>query len=155
MKVLQTIVRYPLECLSGAAFFTMAIVILIQVIWRYVLRSPLSWPEELARLLFIWASLFGAAIGLKLGSHYRVDFFVDFLPQKVRSIFMLFIDFLLSFIVSYWGWQGIRGLSAPAKQQFAALRISMIWLYLPIPVGCALMLLFLLVKLYRDVRALQ
>ena len=154
MKVLKTIIRYPLECVSGGAFFGMAIIIFIQVIWRYLFRSPFIWPEELAKLLFVWSSLLGAAIGLRRGSHFRIDFFINSLSKKGRAIFDLTTDIFLCFLVSYWGWQGIRGLNAAILQHFAALQISMVWLYIPLPVCCGLMLLFLLIQLYRDVNAL-
>src|SRR5262249_37808184 len=34
----------------------------LQVFWRYALNAPLSWPEEVSRLLLIWLTYIGALV---------------------------------------------------------------------------------------------
>jgi TRAP-type C4-dicarboxylate transport system permease small subunit len=45
--------------LPMAAFLTIFVSFIIQIIWRYFL-VPLMWPEELSLLAFLWAALLGA-----------------------------------------------------------------------------------------------
>jgi len=49
------------------------VVAVLQNISRFVLRDSLSWSEELARYLMVWATFIGASIGVKRGSHVGVE----------------------------------------------------------------------------------
>ena len=58
----------------------MAVVVFLQVIFRYVLNLPLFWTEELARYCLVWASLLGSAVAVKRGQHIAVTIFMERLP---------------------------------------------------------------------------
>ena len=38
------------------------------VVARYVFHSPLVWSDELASILFLWLSMLGAVVALRLAS---------------------------------------------------------------------------------------
>ena len=63
----------------------MTFVIILQVFYRYVLGSSLSWSEESARFLFIWVVMLGASMGVKEGFHVAVTLFV-FCKRKMHII---------------------------------------------------------------------
>src|SRR5436190_15558457 len=66
--------RYgPLEILLGCLMSALAMVVFVQVVIRYVTYQPLAWTEEIARLLFIWACMIGAAEGCRRGVHFSVN----------------------------------------------------------------------------------
>ncbi|MDA8226350.1 MAG: TRAP transporter small permease subunit, partial [Desulfitobacterium hafniense] len=43
----------------------MSVIILAQVIFRYVLEAPLPWSEEVARYLMVWGTFLGAGLGVR------------------------------------------------------------------------------------------
>jgi len=47
------------------------------VIWRYVLQSPLSWSEEVARLAMIWLTFIAAGFVSAKHQHIAVDLIGD------------------------------------------------------------------------------
>ena len=49
---IERLAAYPCIAATGA----MTVVVLLGVLFRYVLRMPLSWSEEVARYLMIWAA---------------------------------------------------------------------------------------------------
>ncbi|HHX36360.1 MAG TPA: TRAP transporter small permease subunit, partial [Clostridiaceae bacterium] len=63
----------------------MAIIVAIQVIWRYFLNSPLVWAEEFARYCLVWISFLGSAVALKEGKLAAVDIFVKKTPLLWRK----------------------------------------------------------------------
>lgn len=75
--------------LGGVVLILMALVVVLQVIFRYF-GNPLSWPEEVARWTMIWVTFAGASYAFKNGGLIRVEFFVNkyFKPgaQKVINI---------------------------------------------------------------------
>lgn len=70
---------------------SVAIVILtlstfIQVITRYILSSPPSWTEELARYMFVWATFLGAAVALDKGLHATITVLDEKLSPRARNV---------------------------------------------------------------------
>ena len=64
---------------------TVAIVIL-QVFFRYVLNSSLSWSEEAARYLFIWASVLGFSSCVEAGRLFRFEMLAAHLPPAGQRV---------------------------------------------------------------------
>src|SRR5580692_632931 len=61
------------------------LVVLAGVISRYGFNRPLTWSDELASILFLWLSMFGAVIALRRGEHMRLSFLVSLLPPRWRA----------------------------------------------------------------------
>jgi tripartite ATP-independent transporter DctM subunit len=52
---------------------------------RYVFHQPLTWSDELARILFLWLSMFGAVIALQRGEHMRLTVLVNNAPAWLQG----------------------------------------------------------------------
>ena len=63
----------------------MTAVIFMQVLLRYVFKSPLTWPEELARYFLVWISCLGSAYAVREGMHISVVFIKNKLPQSTQA----------------------------------------------------------------------
>jgi TRAP-type C4-dicarboxylate transport system permease small subunit len=68
---------------SGAMF----VVLLAQVISRYVFNRAFSWSEELALILFIWSIYFGAVAAIRRHQNLRLEILLDKLSPMNRLIF--------------------------------------------------------------------
>ena len=53
----------------------MALLVAVQVFFRYALNHSIFWSEELARFLLIWLTFLGASVVYYRGVHASVDFF--------------------------------------------------------------------------------
>ncbi len=58
----------------GPLFLFMLALMFIQVVYRYVLESPLPWSEELCRYLFIVTSFLGGVVATAERSHIEINF---------------------------------------------------------------------------------
>jgi TRAP-type transport system small permease protein len=77
MTAIAAIRRFLLvtfEAVALAAFVVMLVSSILQVTFRYLLNLPLMWTEELARLMCVLTTYFGATVVLLLREHIRVDF---------------------------------------------------------------------------------
>lgn len=63
---------------------TMAGVIILQVIFRYVLNNSLFWSEELARYLLVWLTFLGASCAYYRKVHPGIDLLTNHLNPKAR-----------------------------------------------------------------------
>jgi TRAP-type C4-dicarboxylate transport system permease small subunit len=66
------------------AFAPMLLLMVVQVVFRYMLEVALPWSEELIRYLFVAASFLGAALVSKERSHISIDLF-DSLLDMVKG----------------------------------------------------------------------
>lgn len=92
---------------GAAMFFVMILICFAQVIARYVFKNAMAWPEEASRFLFIWVAYLSMAYGLFMGSHLKIDAFVQFLGQRLQSWFKAFcmlISAAFMFFVAWKGW---------------------------------------------------
>lgn len=58
---------------ASVLFAGLTIVVALQVVTRFVLHLPFIWSEEVARFLFFWVVMLGAAMGVKSRRHFVVD----------------------------------------------------------------------------------
>jgi TRAP-type C4-dicarboxylate transport system permease small subunit len=128
----------------------MTVVVLLQVIYRYLLTQPLYWSEELARYLFVWISILGATLSVQRGGHFGMDFFYRMISEKGRRFLTLFIYLLMGGVILVILVQGIGLVQKTAAQQSPAMEISMGWAYACLPVGAALMAIHLLVIIIKE-----
>ena len=131
----------------------MAVVVFLQVIFRYVLNLPLFWTEEFARYSLVWASLLGSAVAVKRGQHIAVTIFMDRLPKALRRGLTIFALISVATILAIILWGGIQLVAITISQISPALRISMSIPYLAVPVGAGLMLLHTVVGIFKMITA--
>jgi TRAP-type C4-dicarboxylate transport system permease small subunit len=106
--------------------------------------------EELARYLFVWISLLGAALSVQRRGHFGMDFFFRMLPEKGRRFLIFVIYLLMGGVIFVLLIQGIVLVQKTAAQQSPAMEISMGWAYACLPVGAALMSIHLLAILLQE-----
>ena len=96
-----------LEGVAIAAFLIMLGSSILQVFLRYLTDISLMWTEELARLMCVFTTYFGAVVVLMLREHIRVDVLDAHLGARGRAIAALISDvlvtwFLIVFAVGCW-----------------------------------------------------
>ena len=54
-----------LEYLSMACIVIMAILVIAQVVLRYIFNDPLTWSEEMSRIVFIYLAFIGIGAAMR------------------------------------------------------------------------------------------
>ncbi len=63
----------------------MVVIVAVQVFSRYALNYSLFWSEELARMLLVWLTFFGATVAYYYGAHPGVDVLYQRLSSEWRK----------------------------------------------------------------------
>ncbi|MEE4352499.1 MAG: TRAP transporter small permease [Desulfatiglans sp.] len=125
----------------------MAVIVFLEVLFRYLFLLPLFWTEELARYCLVWASLLGASVALKRGEHIAVSLLVERLPKRVERAVVQAARLSVALILVVILWGGITLVSVTSLQTSPALRIPMAVPYLALPINSGIMLLHIIVAL--------
>ena len=138
---------------SGVALVLISAVIPWGVYTRKVLNSAASWPEPMAVLLAIVLTFFGAAACYRRRLHMNVSFFVAMLPDRLRRIVDLIAELLVALFALFmviWGVKLVEATWHNTIADFPALSVGVT--YLPIPLGGAILLAFVVERVIGMVR---
>src|ERR1700674_4707684 len=133
---------------SGAALVLISAVIPWGVFTRYVLNSAASWPEPTAILLTIVLTFFGAAACYRAGTHMSVSFLVRAMSRPWRRLVEPLGEALVALVSLFmviWGARLVGTTWHQSIAEFPALSVGVT--YLPIPIGGAVTLLFVVERL--------
>lgn len=129
------------EIITGLSCFLIVATISLQVFCRYVLNNPLSWPEETAKFAFVWGSFFGATVGLRVKAHIAVEVLVRRLAPRGQRAFEVFVYGCMLVVLAVLLKSGIDMVQLSSTSKLPAINVPLAYLYLPVPVTAALMML--------------
>lgn len=132
--------------------FLIVLFMSLEVFFRYVLNSPLSWTEEIGKLVFVWMVFIGAGIGIRTKGHISMEFLTSRLSFKMQRIFE-FIIFLvilatLLVILYYGSIRTYLGFSSILP----AIKIPYGFLFLPVPISCFIMIIHISIHLFHFIK---
>jgi len=137
-----------------ALMFLLVIDVLWGVISRYAFGQQAKWSEELARMLLVWVSLFGASVAFAMKSHLGLDYFAEKLHPDARKwnrviVALICLTFaVLVFLVG--GLKLVQG-TLDSGQTMVALPIAKWWEYVALPASGCFMVVFLVGQLVEAV----
>jgi TRAP-type C4-dicarboxylate transport system permease small subunit len=135
---------------AGICLVVITLIIPWGVFTRYVLGIGSSWPEPMAVLLMIWFSFTSAAICYREHLHIGVLILPNALTGRSRLALGWLVEFLMAganvFILVY----GISLVKTTWYQYIADFPIVSAGIsYLPVPIGGAIVTLFVIERLWR------
>lgn len=143
LKGARRIVDSILEWLLVVSMSLMVANVLWQVATRFLLRSPSSFTEEIARYLLVWVGVLGGAYAVGKRIHLAIDLLPTTLDGRRKALLELFIEaciFAFSALVLVIGGSGLVWLTLDLGQTTAALQIPLGLVYLVLPLSGILMM---------------
>ena len=130
----------------------MTILVLLQVIYRYILSMPFPESQELAVYAMVYIVTFGSTIAVYRKSHIAVNFIVDACPPKlgliVRCIaYVALIIFFYLLVTEGWTLT-MRSM----RQMSTTTGIPVGYIVGSIPVTAAISILYVFEQFYLDVK---
>ncbi len=141
-----------LEVLALICMAVMTVLVVAQVVMRYVFNEPLTWSEELARIVFIYMTFTGIGAAYGRRRHMFVDAIVILFPVKIQKaiewlvVGMASLFFLVVMVVTI----RMIGDLFQSELNTPALEIPMGLVYLIIPLGLSALIAQMWIHLLRD-----
>ena len=148
LKGLNRIEKY----VNISAAIVLVIATFSQVVFRFVLNSPLSWTEELARLCFVWLSVFGASMALRQGRHISFDYLTNkFLIGKFNRFRIIAVNLILLAFLIYIFVPGLRYVEIMNTVPLAGTSWPTGILFISFPLASVIMVINLIHDITREV----
>lgn len=138
-----------LEWLIALLVAGFSLVVLAQVIFRYVFNAPLTWSEEVSRYLFIWSVMLAVGLGIKREAHVGMDLVLMLFKGRIRKWVVGLNYVLMGIFSTYLVVKGSELVMGMAATPSPILQLSLAWTYSAVPVGGAIMVAFCFEGIYR------
>jgi TRAP-type C4-dicarboxylate transport system permease small subunit len=116
---------------------------------RYVVNAAASWPEPAAVLLMVVFSFIGGAAVYRANVHIAVQALLDAVRPGARAVLLRIVDAAMTLTALFmlvWGVQLVRTTWHQVIAEFPLVSVGVS--YLPLPIGGALTLLFILERVW-------
>ncbi len=113
------------------------IIIMLQIIMRYVFRHALPWPEEFCRFCYIYFCFISIGCSVRNHSMLNVTLLQDHLPRAIRMALDLIIQItmVVVFIVFFRGSLDCVKAAITSGQRSTAMQIPMTVPYMAASIG--------------------
>lgn len=149
---------------AGASTAVIVGVMLVQIVARYGFNSSLIWAEELCRYILVWQTFLLIGIAYHQGELAILDLLSGHVSPKVRFAIRLIAYIPVGYFLYLLVQHGIVNANRFSRQTIPAIDfiwtsitgkpagLTVFWIYVAAPVGCAILLLHLLFGLIDEGR---
>ena len=153
----RTIINWVSKVLYGFSMglcFSLAMIILYNVILRYIFNRPTFWAEEVSSYMLVAITWLAAPELLRREQHIKLDLFSTKFSSTIRNPANIAISIVSITFLGVLTWQGgfatyivfIKHMSTPT-----ILGTPLFIPYLFIPLGASLLTIHLLIRIVKDI----
>ncbi len=135
--------------LSGLALIAITLIIPSGVFMRYVMNDPLQWPEPASVIMMVFFSFVGGAAVYRANAQIAVEALMRAVPPRVREAMQWGVHACMIAIAAFMFGYGVilcRATWGNTMAEFPGLSVGIV--YMPIPIGGLLTLLFIIEKIW-------
>jgi TRAP-type C4-dicarboxylate transport system permease small subunit len=135
--------------LSGAAMIVITLIIPLGVFMRYAMNHPLSWPEPASVVMMVMFAFVGGAAVYRANGQIAVEAVLNAVSAQAKKRMLRGVNVCIGIAGLFLFLYGIRLCIITwnnTMAEFPQLHVGLV--YLPVPVGGLLTLLFLLEKVW-------
>jgi TRAP-type C4-dicarboxylate transport system permease small subunit len=140
------------EIFASSFIIITTVLVMMNVILRYFLKTGIYWSEEVATGCFVWSVFLGAAAGYKRKAHVGVDMIINYFPPTAKYIVTIVVDAILLLINGYITHIAIIYLSLSYKKPTPVLGISSAFISTSILLSFAIMSIYSVRFLIQDIK---
>jgi TRAP-type C4-dicarboxylate transport system permease small subunit len=135
---MRTLIRLTwklIDITALTAFAVMLLLVMSQVVFRYLIQVSVPWTEEAARWFYAWQIFLGSSLAMRDRLHLQITVLLDRFSGKPKAVLDLLaaltgLGFLAGII-----WGSLLMIRAVYPVQAGSFPVSTSYLYLSIPVG--------------------
>lgn len=145
-KITPLYILKNLDAIITASTLTICVILVnLNVIMRYVAKSPLPGSEEIVTSLFVWTVFIGSAYAYRMHAHLGVDIVVNHLHGTTKSVVSWIVSILelgilimVTVISAQYAYHllYVRGSYKPTVTD--VLRIPKVYTGIAVPIGFGL-----------------
>ena len=158
MKALNQFIEKIFAQLSRVAMILLLIVMLIEVIFRYIpgLHMAQPWIPGILSLIDVWLIYLGSVVAMRANSHLRITFFIDRMSPRQRewnNIFVNSITLILLILVTYFSVPIVK--TGMDLTFFGGFALSKGYNFIAVPISAGAMALMVIHRIIQSVQKIR
>lgn len=155
-KVSAKYIFSNLEVIVAAVLFCITLLlVMLNVITRYVFRTAIPWSEEFATGCFVWTAFVGSAACYKHRAHVGVDLLVNKLPLSAQNAVKIIIDIIMFVVCGIFFILSIKYIIRSARKPTPILGISSAYISFSLVVAFLDMTVWSFIFILRDLKSIR
>jgi TRAP-type C4-dicarboxylate transport system permease small subunit len=150
--------------LAGLSMGTVLTIMITQVIARYVFNASLIWAEELCRYILVWQTFLFVGIAYHYGELAILDIISPMVTPRTRLAIRTIVTIPVVYFLFLLIQTGLVHASRFKAQNIPAIdfiwtsltgapaNLPVFWIYVSVPIGCAILLAHFVISLLDDAR---
>lgn len=118
------------------------VLVIINIILRYIFNSGLVWSEEVATGCFVWSVFIGAVAVFKHRGHVGVDLIVKRLPEAMQRGVRLITDLILVALNGYMAYLSVLYIQTSYTKMTPVLGVSSAYISSSVLIAFVLMAVY-------------
>jgi TRAP-type C4-dicarboxylate transport system permease small subunit len=140
------VVAFIEETVAKLLLLATVILVLIASLARWA-GFPIIWSVDIAQVLFVWTIFLGAHQALRQDEHVGVDLLVRRLGDRTRTYLDLVLWTVVAAFLVLLIYHGTQLTLLNLERRLSDTQLSYAWVTAAVPVGCALLLMTVCLKL--------
>ncbi|SBS24746.1 2,3-diketo-L-gulonate TRAP transporter small permease protein YiaM [Marinomonas spartinae] len=132
LRWLVRITDWVFATLAVSALLGIVVVVIIQVVSRFMLPSSPIWTEELSRYLFLYLIVFSSGLVIRHNRHVRLELFHWALPPAWHKAYQIFCHVLIGGFAYYILPFALKYVMIGRWQTSPTLEIPMSWIFMSV-----------------------
>ena len=135
--------------ISGAAMVAITLMIPAGVFMRYVMNDPLQWPEPASVIMMVLFSFVGGAAVYRANAQIAVEALINAVNAKTRAAMTWGVHACMALTAAFMLGYGVhlcQLMWGNTMAEFPSVSVGVV--YMPIPLGGLLTLLFIIEKVW-------
>ncbi len=112
------------------------------------------WTEEIALFLFIWIIMLGSAIAVRERTHFDVDILPELRSSRAKGAQRLLVHLAMGVLAWFFLTDGWAYAEFGARQRGDVVPVSLLVIYVTVPLAGASWGVFLIEQMIHDIRAM-
>ena len=118
-----------LAIVALASLATIVVALAGQVLFRYLLRAPLTHSDEIAQTALVWLTFTGAAFLYRERGHVEIDFLVDKLSPRAARVVSVIIELTILASMVMICVQVLQSRDVMQRVIYGTLQLPKFWLH--------------------------
>ena len=142
-----------IKVLMAVMITVMVIITTMEVVRRYIFGLSFIWAEELVKFLLVAVTFLGGPAAYRAGGLAFLDLAVSHVGEKGRRLINIIINAVIILSCIWLAKLGFEYSFSPmiAKMFSTGLKLKMTYIYLTIPIGFVMMIVFAFEQIFMAV----
>lgn len=130
----------------------LAVIMFLQIFFRMVLNSPLSWADEISGYILVWITMYGAVAALYEKKHLAITAVLERVSGRSLVVMKIVVNILILFFLGLLFYYSIPLITKLGSMTANALPIPLTLIYSPMAITAFFSIIIIVSDILNEIK---